>query len=143
MPSPAPRRRVMEPRPRPAALPGWFRKFLTVSERRTAKLGLLRRCGVAAEALCGERGCPRRHHVAGPRGGEQANGEHLQSECGAGRDRRFAAGRGGSRDRRAVVGVKGGGGGGAPLRRAEPAGAEGQAGLGARKGSEPLLILVL
>ena len=143
MPSPAPRRRVMEPRPRPAALPGWFRKFLTVSERRTAKLGLLRRCGVAAEALCGERGCPRRHHVAGPRGGEQANGEHLQSECGAGRDRRFAAGRGGSRDRRAVVGVKGGGGGGAPLRRAEPAGAEGQAGLGARKGSELLLILVL
>lgn len=143
MPSPAPRRRVMEPRPRPAALPGWFRKFLTVSERRTAKLGRLRRCGVAAEALCGERGCPRRHHVAGPRGGEQANGEHLQSECGAGRDRRFAAGRGGSRDRRAVVGVKGGGGGGAPLRRAEPAGAEGQAGLGARKGSEPLLILVL
>lgn len=143
MPSPAPRRRVMEPRPRPAALPGWFRKFLTVSERRTAKLGRLRRCGAAAEALCGERGCPRRHHVAGPRGGEQANGEHLQSECGAGRDRRFAAGRGGSRDRRAVVGVKGGGGGGAPLRRAEPAGAEGQAGLGARKGSEPLLILVL
>lgn len=143
MPSPAPRRRVMEPRPRPAALPGWFRKFLTVSERRTAKLGLLRRYGVAAEALCGERGCPRRHHVAGPRGGEQANGEHLQSECGAGRDRRFAAGRGGSRDRRAVVGVKGGGGGGAPLRRAEPAGAEGQAGLGARKGSELLLILVL
>lgn len=143
MPSPAPRRRVMEPRPRPAALPGWFRKFLTVSERRTAKLGRLRRCGAAAEALCGERGCPRRHHVAGPRGGEQANGEHLQSECGAGRDRRFAAGRGGSRDRRAVVGVKGGGGGGAPLRRAEPAGAEGQAGLGARKGSELLLILVL
>lgn len=143
MPSPAPRRRVMEPRPRPAALPGWFRKFLTVSERRTAKLGRLRRCGAAAEALCGERGCPRRHHVAGPRGGEQANGEHLQSECGAGRDRRFAAGRGGSRDRRAVMGMKGGGGGGAPLRRAEPAGAEGQAGLGARKGSEPLLILVL
>lgn len=142
VPSPAPRRRVMEPRPRPAALPGWFRKFLTVSERRTAKLGLLRRCGVAAEALCGERGCPRRHHVAGPRGGEQANGEHLQSECGAGRDRRFAAGRGGSRDRQAAVGVKGGGGG-APLRRAEPAGAEGQAGLGARKGSELLLILVL
>lgn len=35
------------------------------------------------------------------------------------------------------------GGGGAPLRRAEPAGAEGQAGLGARKGSELLLILVL
>lgn len=143
MPSPAPRRRVMEPRPRPAALPGWFRKFLTVSERRTAKLGRLRRYGVAAEALCGERGCPRRHHVAGPRGGEQANGEHLQSECGAGRDRRFAAGRGGSRDRQAAVGVKGGGGGGAPLRRAEPAGAEGQAGLGARKGSELLLILVL
>jgi len=91
VPSPAPRRRVMEPRPRPAALPGWFRKFLTVSERRTAKLGRLRRCGAAAEALCGERGCPRRHHVAGPRGGEQANGEHLQSECGAGRDRRCAS----------------------------------------------------
>lgn len=31
---------------------------------------------------------------------------------------------------------------GEPLRRAEPAGTEGQAGPGARKGSEPLLILV-
>lgn len=106
-------------------------------------MGRFRRCGVAAEALRGERGCPRRHHVAGPRGGEQADGEHLQSECGAGRGRRFAAGWGGSRDRRAAAGVRGQGGGGEPLCRAEPAGTEGQAGLGARKGSELLLILVL
>lgn len=138
MPSPAPRRRVMEPRPRPAALPGWFRKFLTVSERRTAKLGRLRRCGAAAEALCGERGCPRRHHVAGPRGGEQANGEHLQSECGAGRDRRFAAGRGGSRDRQAAVGVKGGGGGSAsPQGRAGGGRRAGWAGSAERERASP------
>lgn len=134
-PSPAPPRHGAPARP--AALPGWFRKFLTVCERRRAKLGRFRRCGFAAEALRGKRGCPRRHHVAGPRGGEQADGEHVQSECGAGGERRFAAGRGGSRDRRAAAG-----GGGEPLRRAEPAGTEGQAGPGARKGSEPLLILV-
>lgn len=69
-----------------APLPGWFHKFLTVSPRRREQARLPRRAGPGRGALRRTRPFPRppprRHHVPGPRGGEQADGEHVQSEYG-------------------------------------------------------------